>query len=132
MWRVALGLTDDGKLDRAALDGYVFPVYCRDAEEVSATVPGLDVASLTQEDVPDPYWEQYQRDGDAARYAKTYVEFVRAFAASSLTAGLFGGSHALCDEYFARLQAAVEADPAAGRYQAWIIRVTFRRAAHGQ
>lgn len=104
-------------------------VAMANAGEVSATVPGLAVASLTREEVANPYWEQYERDGDAAAYAKTYIEFVRAFAASSLTAGLFGGSTHLCDEYFARMQAATEADPEAGRYEAWIVRVTFARSA---
>ena len=128
MWQVAMAMADAGELDRAALRRYVVPVYCRNAEEVSATVPGLAVASLTQDEVANPYWEQYERDGDAAAYAKAYIEFVRAFATSSLTAGLFGGSTELCDEYFARLQAATEADPEAGRFEAWIIRVTFARS----
>jgi salicylate 1-O-methyltransferase len=129
MWQVALGLVEDGMLDRATLDDYVVPVYCRSAAEVSATVPGLAVATLTEEEVDNPYWEQYERDGDAGAYAKTYIAFVRAFAASSLTSGLLGGSAALCDEFFARLQAATEADPAAGRFEAWIVRVTFERTA---
>jgi hypothetical protein len=30
--------------------------------------------------------------------------------------------------YFARLRSATEADPAAGRYEGWVIRVTFERA----
>jgi hypothetical protein len=92
-------------------------------------VPGLEVAPLTEEAVANPYWKQCEREGDAAAYARTYVDFVRAFAASSLTAGLFGGSAQLCDEYFARLRTATEADPAAGRFEAWVIRVVFERAA---
>jgi hypothetical protein len=127
MWQVAVGLVDDGKLDRAALDDYVSPIYCRDAAEMSDTVPGLAVAALTQDAVDNPYWERYERDGDAAAYAETYIGFVRAFAAPSLTSGLFGGSAALCDEFFARLQAATEADPEAGRFEAWIVRATFAR-----
>jgi hypothetical protein len=129
MWQVAVAMADAGELDRGALDDYVFPFYCRSAAEVAATVPGLPVAALAQDAVANPYWEQYERDGDAAAYARTYVEFVRAFAASSLTAALFGGSAQLCDRYFARLQAATEADPAAGRFEAWIVRVTFAREA---
>jgi salicylate 1-O-methyltransferase len=129
MWQVAVAMADAGELDRGKLDRYVFPVYCRSAEEVSVTPPGLTVAALTQEAVGNPYWEQYERDHDAAAYARTYTEFVRAFAAPSLTAGLFHGSTAQCDEYFRRLEAATGADPAAGRYEAWIVRVTFARAA---
>jgi hypothetical protein len=127
MWQVAVRLADDGKLDRAALDDYVFPVYCRSAEEVAVVPPGLALASVTSDEVANPYWEQYERTGDAAAYAKTYTEFVRAFAAPSLTSGLFGGSADLCDAYFARFEAATVADPAAGRYECWVVRAVFAR-----
>lgn len=126
MWQVAVAMADAGELDRAGLDDYVFPVYCRTAAEASAVPAGLEVASVTTDEVANPYWEQFERDGDVAAYAKTYTAFVRAFAESSLITGLLH-SAALADEYFARLQAATAADPAAGRYEAWIVRAVFRR-----
>ena len=45
MWQAAVSLADDGLLDRAVLDDYVFPVYCRTEDEVTAPVrPGGPLA----------------------------------------------------------------------------------------
>ncbi len=140
MWDVAAELGADGKLDRSLLDRYVFPVYCRSAAEAAAPVDeggelagSLTLHSSAVEEVANPYWEQLQRDGDADGYAQAYTAFVRAFSESTLNANLFGpGANgvapaALCDEYFERFAAATAADPEAGRYEAWILRVAFAR-----
>jgi hypothetical protein len=140
MWQVALGLADDGLLDRATLESYVFPVYCRSLDEVTAPLLDgrplcghLELASSQVDEVGNPYWESFERDHDAAAYARTYVEFVRAFAESTLLTHLFepGATgidpQALSDTFFERLRAASEADPDAGRYRAWIVRVLFAR-----
>jgi len=131
MWDVAVGLSDEGRLDRGVLDRYVFPVYCRSVAEATAPVRdggalagALAVASADVDEVPNPYWEQLERDGDRDAYAAAYTAFVRAFSESALAAHLFEpGARgiepaALCDEYFARFRAATAADPAAGRYEA--------------
>jgi hypothetical protein len=140
MWRVAAALAEEGKLDAGLLESYVFPVYCRTAEEVAAPVADgsplhgeLEVVESRLDEVASPYWEAFERDGDPAEYAKSYVEFVRAFAESSLMAHLFEPAARraeparLCDEYFARLEAATAADPEAGRYEAWILRTVLER-----
>jgi hypothetical protein len=80
MWDVAVELSGDGMLDRATLDEYVFPAYCRSAEE--ATAPGrkrgelaraFELASADIDEVPNPYWEQLARDGDRDAYAAAYT-----------------------------------------------------------
>jgi hypothetical protein len=141
MWQVAKELAGEGKLDPELLDGYVFPVYCRNAEEAAAPLAEggplhaeLEIGERRLDEVASPYWEAYERDGDAEAYARTYVEFVRAFAESTLLAHLFEPGAkgvepgALCDEYFGRLEAATAADPEAGRYEAWILRLGLERS----
>jgi hypothetical protein len=138
MWDVAVGLSDDGMLDRDVLDRYVFPVYCRSVDD--ATGPARDeladafeVSSAEVDEVPNPYWEQLQRDGDRDAYAAAYAAFVRAFSESTMTAHLFEpgarglDAAKLCDEYFARFEVATAADPEAGRYEAWILRLVLVR-----
>ena len=100
-----------------------------------ATLAGaFEVESVGVDEVASPYWEAYERDGDAEAYATAYVEFVRAFAESTLSTHLFepgarGTDPAgLVDEYFDRLRTATAADPEAGRYEAWIVRLVLRRA----
>ena len=142
MWEAADALAGEGLLDRDVLDTYVFPVYCRTPEEVAAPAapagelaPRLELVSATVDEVPDPYWEAFERDGDPGAYAEVYTEFVRAFSESTLVSNLFEPGAIslsvpeLCDEYFARLEASISADPEAGRYEAWVVRALFRRLA---
>jgi hypothetical protein len=84
------------------------------------------------DEVSDPYWEAFERDGNRAAYAQTYMEFVRAFAESTLLTHLFepGATgidpQALSNMFFERLCDATAADPDAGRYEAWVVRTVFR------
>jgi S-adenosylmethionine-dependent carboxyl methyltransferase len=140
MWQVADELADEGLLARDVLERYVFPVYCRSLEESLAPVRSggplagaFEVVSHAVDEVPSPYWEAFRRDGDAAAYAESYVQFVRAFAESTMMKHLFRPGAAgvdppaLCETFFDRLRAATAADPEAGRYEAWVLRLLFAR-----
>ena len=139
MWQVAAAMAGAGLLDPAALERYIFPVYCRSAEEVAApTAAGgaldgvLAPPETTVDELANPYWEMFEADGDAAAYAATYTAFVRAFAESTLIENLFvpagsGPAAKLCDDFFARFEAATTADPASSRYDAWILRSRFEK-----
>jgi hypothetical protein len=142
MWEAAEALAGEGLLDRGVLDTYVFPVYCRTPEEVAAPASGageladrLELVSSDVDEVPDPYWEAFERDGDPGAYAEVYTQFVRAFSESTLVSNLFEPGAIslsvpeLCEEYFARLAASIAEDPEAGRYEAWVVRALFRRLA---
>jgi hypothetical protein len=140
MWTVLRGLADDGKLDPEFLERYVFPVYCRSAEEATAPVTeggpladSVAVETVRVEEVPNPYWEQLEREGDREAYADAYTGFVRAFSESTLVENLFGPGGrgadpaALSDEFLARFRVETARDPEAGRYEAWILRLVLRR-----
>jgi hypothetical protein len=141
MWRAANQLAEAGLLDRRTLENYVFPVYCRSPAEAKRPLePGggelageLELVTERLDEVPSPYWETYERSGDAAAYADTYVEFVRAFAESTMLANLFepGAGDAdpdeLCERYFETLRRICAEDPAEGRYEAWILRLVMAR-----
>jgi cyclopropane-fatty-acyl-phospholipid synthase len=140
MWRAADKLADERVLDRETLDGYVFPVYCRSPAEAKRPLEAggelegdLELVTERLDEVPSPYWEAYQRSGDADQYASTYVEFVRAFAESTMVANLFEpGARGidpdqLCDRYFEALRGICAADPEEGRYEAWILRLEIAR-----
>ena len=93
----------------------------------------MDHRAVLVDEVPSPYWEAYEKDGDAEAYASTYVQFVRAFAESTLAEHLFAPGAvgmepaALCDEYFERLRTMTAADPETGRYECWILRLALGR-----
>ncbi len=140
MWQVASRLVDDGLLKREALDSYVLAVYCRTLEESTAPVRKggslegtFDVVSAGVVEVANPYWETFEREGDPAAYAEAYVAFVRAWSESTMVDHLFSPGaagidpHALSDSFYDRLREATAADPEAGRYRAWIVRILFVR-----
>ena len=140
MWKVAVGLAEDGLLKRETLDGYVLSVYCRTVEESTMPVEDggplvgvLDLVSSGVVEVANPYWETFERERDPGAYAEAYVDFVRAWSESTMLEHLFEPGaigvdpQALSNMFFDRLRDATAADPAAGRYRAWIVRVLFRR-----
>jgi hypothetical protein len=135
MDRVARQLVTAGRLDEDAYARFAFPVVARTPEQARAGFDPerwqLDVCDTF--DVPNPYWAAYERDGDAAAYAKQYAAFVRAFAESALVTGLFGpgatdgGASALSDTFFARLTELIAADPEASRFRDWSLTVLATR-----
>jgi hypothetical protein len=140
MWTVALALADDELLDPDLLAGYVFPVYCRsEAETVAPLEPDgdlvgqLTVVSTRVEEIPNPYWEQLEREGDRHAYAKSYADFVRAFSEGTLMRELFvpAGRNlepgALCDEFFDRFERATATEPSTGRYRAFVLSTILAR-----
>jgi hypothetical protein len=140
MWTVARELAANGKLAPDVLERYVFPVYCRSERDAVAPVSGdgplagsFAVDTVRLDEVPNPYWELLERNGDREAYADAYTAFVRAFSESTLVENLFGPGapdadpSALSEEFFARFRAASAADPEAGRYEAWILRVALKR-----
>lgn len=137
MWEVAQTMAEAALLDRSVLLRYLFPVYCRSEEEAIAPIlaGGLlekefEVIAAETSEVGNPYWEEWERSGDAAVYARDYTAFVRAFAESTLMKNLFassGKSSELCNEFFTRFESAVTRNPARGKYEAWILRLILAR-----
>ncbi len=124
-WRVAEGMANDGSLDPACLEMFVFPLYFRELHEVRAPLerePDLkaafDIVELASELIPNPYAQFLEDGGDAGGYAKSYAAFARGFSESSFRNGLFDPSAASADEadrlaetFFGRLEALFGAEP---------------------
>lgn len=141
MAAVAAGMADDGALPRAAVDGYVLPVYARTVAEARAPMePGgaladeLAVIEASTAPVANPYLDAWRADGDAPRYGRDYVGFVRGFTESSLRLGLFAAAgagaaatDALVDEYYRRLEARFAADPARDAFRDWTLTLVLAR-----
>lgn len=85
-----------GKIDRAAYERTVMPVYFRTLEEMLAPLEGSDAplaAVFTVEkakcmESPTSFVVDYQRSGDLARYVEEYIGFVQAFSEPVIRAGL--------------------------------------------
>ncbi len=134
MWEVVSAMAEDRLLDKSRLVSYIFPVYCRSKDEaIAPMLPDaphereFEVVSTEIAEIANPYWELFQRDGDAAAYARVYIQFVRAFAESTMMKHLFGDAPALCDEFFHRCETGIARDPLRGKYKSWILRLVLAR-----
>jgi cyclopropane-fatty-acyl-phospholipid synthase len=132
MQSAALGMVEEGLLTRAAVDAYLLPIYPRTLEEVLAPLsPGGDkeletsfeVLDAHLETVPNPFFERFQSDGDAATFGRDYASWVRAFSEPSVREHLVeaGASdeqaaESALYEFYARLEVALAADPAGTAY----------------
>lgn len=141
MSQVADEFVASGLLDRGWVDRYVLPVYARTPAEARTPFQGngaelRDVFELVEcrtDPVANPYLRTLYADHDAAAYARSYTEFVRAFTESSLREHLFlpgargGDPDALLDQYFARLTDRFAADPERDRFEDWTLTVVLAR-----
>lgn len=124
-WRVAEGMANDGFLDPACLETFVFPLYFRELREIRAPLEretnlkaAFDIVELTSELIPNPYVQVLADGGDARAHARNYAALARGFSESSFRNGLFDPSAASADEadrlaetFFARLEALFAAEP---------------------
>ena len=140
-WQVGAQLADEGRIDSALLDAFVFPVYFRLSEEVRAPLErkaelaeAFEIIELANELLPMPTEEALAATGDVARYASSYAGFARAFAELTLRDGLFVGStadteaaNALADTFFRRLQGLFAAEPGRHGFEHQVVTLVLRR-----
>ena len=140
-WQVADGLATDGRIDRALLDEFVFPLYFRETHEIRGPLEreadlkdAFEIVELTNELLAMPTEETLEETGDVETYAGTYAGFARAFAESTLRNGLFenstssaGEADKLADEYFRRLQVLFAAEPGRHAFDHQIMTLVLRR-----
>lgn len=134
MRATALEFASEGRLDRSAVESFVFPTAMRDVAQAGAPLQGplgrlLDACDVSVHRVDNPYLPLVATAG-AAEYAREYVAFVRAFSASTLRAHLFehlANPDASLDDYFSRLEKTIARDPSLGVFKDWTLRVVLRR-----
>lgn len=141
MSEVASELVDAGRLDPAAVERYVLPVYARTPAEARAPLVGPDaplrdvfeVIECRTDPVANPYLEQWRADEDSAAYGTSYTGFVRAFTESNLRERLFrpgardGQADSLLEDYFGQLARRFESDPERDRFEDWTLTVVLAR-----
>jgi SAM-dependent methyltransferase len=141
LWQIAAGLAEDGRIDQARLDGFVFPVYFRLSEEMRAPLErethlkeAFEIVEVSNERLPMPTEEALAKTGDVSAYAESYAGFVRAFAESTLRKGLFeqttagaGEADALADDFFRRLRDLFAAEPERHGFEHQVATLVLRR-----
>jgi hypothetical protein len=89
-------LADSGFMDSAELHGMVIPTVGRSLASIEAPFAGGMFNGLVIEQAnaflgDDPLWAEYERDGDAGKFAHGWAAFTRASVLPTLGQGLSGG-----------------------------------------
>lgn len=139
---VAQGMADDGLIDQAVLDGFVFGLWfmtAREAREPLEMDPLLaeafEIEDIRVEPAPiNPSDVYADIINDPSEYARLYVGYTRGFADSALRAQLFSPSAGrqaeadrLADEFYRRLDALYRACPGTYAAEIWYLTVVLRR-----
>ena len=111
---ICVELAGESLLDPADLARYVIPIYERTEGEVRRPFAEgigerLELEDLQIAPVENPAAVAYREDGDAAKFARDFTAFFRAFSEPSLRAGLAASGEAI-EELYKRLQSRLEAD----------------------
>lgn len=119
LWRVLQDMACAGLLPGAALAAISLPVGARSLDDVKAPFDaagrfaGLNVDRLEIFEGPDPFFDDFQRTGDAGAFGERWANMARAVIAPIIS-GVFARNEIdprLMDEVFARFAAAMAAHP---------------------
>ena len=140
--RVAQEMADDGLIDRATLDSFVFGLWFMtesEAREPFASDPALAesfaIDEISVQPAPVNQSDIFaQAIGDPAEYARLYVGYTRAFADSTLRAQLFEPSahdaaevDRLAQEFYRRLESLYREYRGKYACEIWNLTVVLRR-----
>ena len=122
LWRA---LAEDGTITMAEYETTAFPQYYRDIEECSAPLidpdtpvykAGLRLYHIESGVVDCPYRLDYERHGDAAKFAREYIPTLRSWSESVFFAGLsdertVGERAEIVDRFYDSYEAFVRESP---------------------
>ena len=117
------GMVDGGTLRSEEYERMVIPTYNRTLEEFEAPFSAgpaanvLELESSSEVVLPDPFWPEYQKSGDARAFGSAYEEFFRAAYGPSLFGALDADRtpqerEQIADAFYDSLREKVAADPA--------------------
>lgn len=119
-------MVDGGILGSGEYGRMVVPTYNRTLEEFRAPFSGgstasdLELESSSEVVLPDPFWPEYEKGGDARAFANDYTEFFRAAFGPSLFGALDADRapqerERITDAFYGRLREKVAEDPATAK-----------------
>ncbi len=138
----AQSMADEGLLDKAILDRFVFALWFQTEEEARgpiATDPVLskafDVEQISVRPAPVNADDVFGvLIGDPAAYARQYTGYMRAFADTTLHAQLFrpaakndDDADALATEFYRRFEALYREHPGRYKFELWELTVILRK-----
>ena len=138
----AQSMADDGLLDKALLDRFVFALWFQTEEDARGPIeadPDLskvfDIEQIAVRPAPANAEDVFgDLIGDPAAYARQYTGYMRAFADTTLRRQLFGpaakddgDADALATEFYRRFEALYRSHPGKYRFELWVLTVILRK-----
>jgi SAM dependent carboxyl methyltransferase len=119
LWSAVLDLERASLLKQEERCHIAIPIGYRTLEDINAPFStsgrfaGLEIERIEFFRIPDPFWDDFQRTGDAAELGRRQADSTRAWAGPSITGriGLNRDRAGLVDDLFARFAARVSAAP---------------------
>lgn len=142
---VAQSMADEGLLDKAVLDRFVFGLWFQteqDARSPIETDPVLsktfDIDEASVQPAPAGSDDVFGAlIGDPAVYARQYTGYMRAFADTTLHTQLFvpsagndGDSAALANEFYRRFEDLYRSNPGKYKFELWPLTIILRKRHH--
>jgi hypothetical protein len=138
----AQSMADEGLLDRAVLDHFVFALWFQAEEDARAPIgsdpvlsKAFDIERISVMPAPGNPDDVFgSLIGDPEAYARSYTGYMRAFADSTLRSQLFrpaaindGDENALAEEFYGRFEALYRANPGWYKFELWVLTVILRK-----
>lgn len=132
-WQSIVDLRDQGLLTEAETRRMTAPSAGRSLDQVTAPfrsgdVPELDIDHISLVEAPDPFWDAYQKTGDARLLGQQWSRMMRAANGPNFAAGLDPSrdKEALLDALTNSLADRIAMDPQ--RSRSWNILLSIRKS----
>lgn len=118
IWQSAVSMEKDGLLSRAELTRFTVPTAGRTLDDLKAPFAdgpfqGLALEHAEVVQAPDPFWDEFQQTGDAAKLGRQWAGTMRA-ATGPVAAAAFASRPncgALMEELYRRMEAGIAGTP---------------------
>ena len=131
-WQAIAALRDAGQLTAEEALRMTAPSAGRALEQLTAPfeaglVPDLNIDHLSRYEAPDPFWDAYQRSGDAPQLGMQWAQLMRAANGPNFVASLDASRDAddILDRLTAILAGRIAADPQ--RSRSWNVLMVLRK-----
>jgi hypothetical protein len=117
LWDSIVELGHEGRLTESEQLRMTLPIWYRSIAELKepfgseGEFAGLRLEHLEATSAPDPFWDSFERTGDAGAFGASWANAMRAISAPTIVAALDTERDQLVDELFERCAARIAAAP---------------------
>jgi SAM dependent carboxyl methyltransferase len=117
LWDSIVEVATEGKLTERDLLAITVPIWYRSLAELRAPFgtdgkfAALSLEHMETTSAPDPFWEAFERSGDAEQFGTSWANIMRAIASPSITAVIGADRSDVLDDICVRYAARIASEP---------------------